>query len=236
MQKDDNALVKIRKREGYETAKAFAEALGIPYTTYQRYEADPDKMPASAVCAVADLCDLTADEVIGRVPADARDLTVQNLYDRLTMEGRELMGQLMGVVAERDAAIKKQAAYSEVQRYAAIARYYRRELLAVADVDERWRDRVLFGTPADRRAAFEEFVGEKVQKRMDAAAEEAADARAAEMGDVDMPEHMRSELVSEEIEKRRVKAEVEIRRIMYGYDEDGASLHGPVEAALIEFV
>lgn len=224
MQKDDNTLVKIRKREGYETAKAFAEALGIPYTTYQRYEADPDKMPASAVCAVADLCDLTADEVIGRAPADARDLTVQNFYDRLTMEGRELMGQLMGVVAERDAAIRKQVAYSEVQRYTAIARYYRRELLAVADVDERWRDRVLFGAPADRRAAFEEFVREKVEARM------------AKAGNVEKPDHPLSELVSGEVEKRRVETEGEVRRIMYGYDEDSASLHGPVEAALIEFI
>lgn len=236
MQKDDNTLVKIRKREGYETAKAFAEALGIPYTTYQRYEADPDKMPASAVCAVADLCDLTADEVIGRAPADARDLTVQNFYDRLTMEGRELMGQLMGVVAERDAAIRKQVAYSEVQRYTAIARYYRRELLAVADVDERWRDRVLFGAPADRRAAFEEFVREKVETRMRAAAEKAAEARMAKAGDVEEPDHPLSELVSGEVEKRRVETEGEVRRIMYGYDEDSASLHGPVEAALIEFI
>lgn len=257
MEKKDNVLVTLRKREGFETAKAFAEALDVPYSTYRRYEAEPDKMPASAVRDIAEFCGVSADVVIGCVPIDRYDAPVQDFYDKLTAEGRELFGQLMEVVAQRDANLKKQAAQDEVQRYMAIARYYRRELLSVADVDPHFRDRVLFGTAADRRAAFEEFAKEKVDKRVRGQAAQAAEMRIAETCNADSfsfhqadgsviregdpgfaakMEHYRSELVSEEIEKRRLKAEGELRRIVYGYDQANTSDHGPVEAALIEFI
>lgn len=87
-------LVDLRRAAGYRSSKEFAAALGIPATTYSRYErtlADPDSgVPLRAAWAIADKLNCTIDAVVGRDEADdanGRDLNA--LYRSLSDEGKK---------------------------------------------------------------------------------------------------------------------------------------------------
>lgn len=84
-------LARLRREAGYRSARAAAAALGIPESTYGRYEADPARMPMPAAIAVADALGRTLDEVVGR-PAPAPDPAgIQARFDALDAESRRLV-------------------------------------------------------------------------------------------------------------------------------------------------
>ena len=89
-----STLADLRRAAGYRSSKEFAAALGIPATTYSRYErtlADPDSgVPLRAAWAIADKLNCTIDAVVGRDEADdanGRDLNA--LYRSLSDEGKK---------------------------------------------------------------------------------------------------------------------------------------------------
>ena len=89
-------LQRLRREAGYRSAKEFAEALGIPGSTYARYERAGDGadcgIPLSAAWQIADKLGCSIDLVIGREDIDAPEPEgIQPRYDALSPEGRALV-------------------------------------------------------------------------------------------------------------------------------------------------
>lgn len=64
------SLKNIRKAAGFRTAKDFANSVGIPPTTYARYEQKPNHIPMVTAINLADWFNVPLDEIIGRVCTD----------------------------------------------------------------------------------------------------------------------------------------------------------------------
>lgn len=59
-------LRRYREKAGYKQAKEFAEKLGIPYSTYAGYEIKDREPKYELLCKIADLLDVSLDELLGR--------------------------------------------------------------------------------------------------------------------------------------------------------------------------
>ena len=83
------SLRQLRKGAGFRSASAFAEAVGIPSSTYARYERDSYSIPLNNLMKLADWLDVPMDWIVGRTceQAVARGAQ-QDIYDRLSARGR----------------------------------------------------------------------------------------------------------------------------------------------------
>ena len=104
------ALSGLRADAGYRSAKDFAAALGVPTSTYSRWEngaQGPDSaIPIAAAWAIADKLGTTIDVVVGREPRQApegRDLNA--FYDRLTEGSQRILDELTQWLDFRDRVI-----------------------------------------------------------------------------------------------------------------------------------
>lgn len=101
--RDKRTLQRLRREAGYRRAKDFAAEVGIPASTYARYERNPDGpacgIPMAAAWAIADKLGCSIDLVVGRedIDAPAPD-SIQSRYDALTPEGRELVNGYLAYV------------------------------------------------------------------------------------------------------------------------------------------
>ncbi len=93
------ALAGLRQSAGYRNATDFAAALGVPNSTYARWERGaqgPDSaIPLSAAWSIADKLGTTIDVVVGRegIPEpEGRDLNA--FYRRLSEGGQHLLDEL----------------------------------------------------------------------------------------------------------------------------------------------
>lgn len=70
-------LQRLRREAGYRSAKDFAEQVGIPGSTYARYERAVEGpecgIPLSSAWQIADSLGCTIDLIVGREDIDARD-------------------------------------------------------------------------------------------------------------------------------------------------------------------
>lgn len=55
-----------REKAGYKQAKDFAEALNIPYSTYTGYEVRNREPKYETLCKIADLLQVSTDDLLGR--------------------------------------------------------------------------------------------------------------------------------------------------------------------------
>ena len=107
-------LADLRKAAGYRSSKEFAAVLGIPATTYSRYErnlADPDSgIPIRAAWAIADKLHCSIDAVVGRTEESAddsgRDLNAA--YRALSEGGKERLDEYLQFLDLRDRMIATQ--------------------------------------------------------------------------------------------------------------------------------
>lgn len=67
------ALRELRRAAGYPSGSAFARALGIPASTYNRYEESPGSIPLRGAWAIADALGVAIDAVVGRDGEGDRD-------------------------------------------------------------------------------------------------------------------------------------------------------------------
>lgn len=100
-------LQRLRRQAGYRSAKDFAEALGIPGSTYARYERVGDGpdcgIPLPAAWQIADALGCSIDLVVGREDIDApRPDSVQSRYDALGPAGRQLVESYLSFVEESE--------------------------------------------------------------------------------------------------------------------------------------
>lgn len=102
-------LADLRREAGYRSSKDFAAALGIPATTYSRYErtlADPESgVPIRAAWSIADKLGCSIDQVVGRAGGDeggdgSRDLNAA--YRALSEGGRARFDEYLQFLDFRD--------------------------------------------------------------------------------------------------------------------------------------
>lgn len=96
-------LQRLRRQAGYRSAKDFAETLGIPSSTYARYERAGDGVecgiPLPAAWQIADALGCSIDLVVGREDIDAPDCgSIQPRYEALGIEGRRLVESYLAYV------------------------------------------------------------------------------------------------------------------------------------------
>ena len=106
-------LQRLRREAGYRSAKEFAEALGIPGSTYARYERAGDGadcgIPLPAAWQIADALGCSIDLVIGREDIDAPEPEgIQPRYDALSADGRALVDSYLSYVELGERAARSQ--------------------------------------------------------------------------------------------------------------------------------
>lgn len=106
-QRDKRTLQRLRREAGYKSAREFAAELGIPQSTYNRYEQTPDGpdsgIPLKAAWAIADHLGTSIDLVVGRADIDADPAPVQTFYDSLSGSGKDRMDEYMRLMSYREA-------------------------------------------------------------------------------------------------------------------------------------
>ena len=55
-----------REKAGYKTAKELADVLKLPYNTYAGYESKGREPKYNTLCKIADLLNVSTDELLGR--------------------------------------------------------------------------------------------------------------------------------------------------------------------------
>lgn len=93
--KGKRTLQRMRREAGFRSAKDFAERVGIPMSTYARYERAGDGpecgIPLPSAWAIADALGCSIDLVVGREDIDASGGdSIQDRVKALSRTGREM--------------------------------------------------------------------------------------------------------------------------------------------------
>ncbi len=167
-----SALQDLRKSTGYKTSKEFAALMGIPATTYSRYEGAPEKIPLKTAWALADKLGCSIDLVVGRASLEAPESgaddlrgPVQRLYDDLSPRLKESLDDYLAFLVAKNADEQKRREAEERRRYEIIAS--RLERVFYAELDREDSEELLFGDDARIRAAFEEYVNRRADERQE---------------------------------------------------------------------
>ena len=101
-------LQRLRREAGYRNAKDFAAVLGIPASTYSRYERAEEGplcgIPLSSAWSIADELGVSIDLVVGREDIDAPHVaTLDERARALTREGRRMLEDYLEYLEHREA-------------------------------------------------------------------------------------------------------------------------------------
>lgn len=160
-------LLGLRKAAGYKSAGDFAEAHGIPVSTYARYESNPDKIPMERAWQLADIFGTTIDTVVGRqAPAPgAMRGEVQLEYDGLTRESRALADEFREFVRMKDAKIRERRRHEEETSFDALCYQYERQMLAEMGEGAAFGELVVFESGAEARETFRGYLERLATKK-----------------------------------------------------------------------
>ena len=108
-----NNLAELRRAAGYNTGKEFAKVLGIPVTTYARYErglAEPScGIPMAAAWNIADKLHVSIDAVVGRSDAiGAMNNDLNATYRSLSASGQKMLDEYVRFLDFRDRILVSQ--------------------------------------------------------------------------------------------------------------------------------
>lgn len=81
----DKNLRYYREQAGYNTAKEFADVLDIPYNTYTAYENQKREPKLEMLIKIADLLNVSLDDLLGRTPADEDERLKKTIEDVLSI-------------------------------------------------------------------------------------------------------------------------------------------------------
>lgn len=79
-------LKHYRKLAGYSTAKGMADALGMNVNTYRKYEQGATKITLDFACELADVLDVSIDQLAGRAFSDEGDAMVIGVDERMILD------------------------------------------------------------------------------------------------------------------------------------------------------
>ena len=93
----ENRLQKIREERGL-TVRQTAEALELPYTTYNNYEKNSREPNGQLLCSIADFFGVSIDYLLGRTPENPKQAipprevrTLAEQWKRLDSHGRKMI-------------------------------------------------------------------------------------------------------------------------------------------------
>lgn len=160
----ENSLKTLRKAAGFKTAKAFAEFMGMPATTYSKYELSAEdgevSMPLKSAWAIADALGCTIDALVGRgdIPEAGMSGDIQRRYDALSDDGKQLVEDFMAMTEKREARAAEQRRAELARLYMRDARRYEfRFLQTKAEKSEFMDDYEIVGSETEMRIEFEAF-------------------------------------------------------------------------------
>ncbi|MBR1829051.1 MAG: helix-turn-helix transcriptional regulator [Atopobiaceae bacterium] len=112
--KGNDGLVRLRKSAGFQSARKFAEAVGLSPTTYCRYERTPAGkgcgIPVRSAWEIADRLGTTIDAVVGRAEApaddDRRDLNA--FYRSLSDSGKASLDEYVRYLDFRERVLESE--------------------------------------------------------------------------------------------------------------------------------
>ena len=171
-------LLALRKAAGYRSAGDFAEAHGIPVSTYARYESNPDKIPMERAWQLADILSTSIDVIVGReAPASgtARG-EVQLEYDGLTPEVRALADEFREFVLAKDEKIRAHRRREEERRYDALCYQYEHQMLVELRSGAAFGEVVNLGSTDEARETFLAYLREQAASKRGELATEAQKA------------------------------------------------------------
>lgn len=159
-----STLMQARRNAGYTSSKSFAETLGIPFSSYARYESKQMTIPPDKAWKFADALECTLDEVYGRKAPERRDDRgkVQVFYDSLDDSDRRLMDEFMGFLEERMSQKVRRERERRELAYDGLARRLEAALLSEQLGAGGTLDEIAFIDPAQARERFERFVTERL--------------------------------------------------------------------------
>lgn len=151
-------LQDVRKLAGFNTANDAAKALGMPKTTYSRYERDSSKVPMSAAIELADFFGCSLDEIAGREKA-SRITPGGGIARRFDALPSDLQGF---VLSSLEYAEKTNTERLKERDALAEARALKLEAQFALSLESRGKeDVVLFGTPEELRDKFEDYLSRR---------------------------------------------------------------------------
>ena len=106
--KGKRTLQRMRREAGFRSAKDFAERVGIPISTYARYERAGDGpecgIPLPSAWAIADALGCSIDLVVGREDIDAAGYSIRERVEALSRTGREMHEDYLRFLEFREGA------------------------------------------------------------------------------------------------------------------------------------
>lgn len=159
-------LQDLRREAGYRNSKDFAAAIGVPASTYSRYEGQPDAIPIRQAWAIADFLGCPIDAVVGREQGGWARGEVQRFYDGISDEGRRLMDDFMAYVAHRERELARRVRRRDAAEYDALLHRY------LASFDELAGNAFGFGVTGggepteSRREFFERYLRETAEREL----------------------------------------------------------------------
>ena len=99
-------LQTLRREAGFSSANEFAARIGIPTTTYSRYERAEAKpacgIPLANAWAIADALGCSIDLVVGREPMGVDRAPVQTRYNALSKANQQRADEYLDFLEARD--------------------------------------------------------------------------------------------------------------------------------------
>ncbi len=159
---EESRLCWYRKRR-YRSAAEAARAAGIPVSTYKRYEADMQQMPASIIVKVCRAIGVSADELLD-LPTMRRSRLAER-YELMSAADRRLVDGIVEQLAERERVRKeRRRAAADDLRAEGVARHLERRLYdAISQHDPDQIDALVAGGAEDRRDIFEQYAEEELR-------------------------------------------------------------------------
>ena len=162
-----SGLQELRKRAGYRTARDFAEAMGIPFTTSARYESSPEKSPLAAAWRLADEFGVSIDIIVGRnepAPAEERG-ELQLRYDALAPEFQSSLDDYLDFLTAKNADTTQRKAEAERRRTEALCA--RLDSIFLAELDRNEPGVALSATTAELRERFKQYLERRADERQE---------------------------------------------------------------------
>jgi transcriptional regulator with XRE-family HTH domain len=174
-----STLQELRKAAGFKNARDFAEELEISGPTYARYESNPEKIPLKAAWSIADRLNVSIDTIVGRKKAKAKKpySGATNHYDKLSDASRRSADEFIDFLYQKDLERARRKRLEEICRLEMIARHY--ECLFLDELSKKGdlEDMEAFGSSAEMRDAFKDFLERYAAKRRASGSGEATDER-----------------------------------------------------------
>lgn len=172
---DKSTLLELRRQAGYRSAREFADAFGIPQTTYARWESQPEKIPTEKAWELADRLGSTIDAVVGRIAIDdeAPGARVRRSYEALSPQSRRTIDDVLDFLSERERESARRAAHEEMRRWVMLCRQYLAAFERDRENEAGFAVLQTFGSPEEKREEFERYIVQRAEEARDPGDEEA---------------------------------------------------------------